>query len=253
MEYVKSLQRRVKAIEEKRHKRKEESHRLHRLVLQDDPPQAEGKFACMMLTNALSHGFTATRFVRCAHNYYDQTLEQRRSFLRAPHINHLTKSIVLENIRHHLLTPSSNIQLHDENNTNRHHPPRYVCCVIPYSHKINSEALRHAIIHQVTHTKNTYSCHSTDGTNEQKMGFSARHVNYRLTDDCKSVTGYVPNAVTPLNLKTQMPIVLDITVANLDPPHFWLGGGEISLKWHVFLSQFLKSFNPIIAPISTCD
>lgn len=44
------------------------------------------------------------------------------------------------------------------------------------------------------------------------------------------LTGFRHNAVSPIGLATALPIIMSDRVAALQPPVFWLGGGEADLK-----------------------
>jgi prolyl-tRNA editing enzyme YbaK/EbsC (Cys-tRNA(Pro) deacylase) len=45
------------------------------------------------------------------------------------------------------------------------------------------------------------------------------------------LSGYQFNAVTPFFMNdSTLPIIIDKSIINLDPPYFWLGGGRVSLK-----------------------
>ena len=185
------------------------------------PQAATDPFALRMLVAATAAGFTKTLFTRCPDEYYSWPLEKRRGLLRGASLHHLTKSIVLQNTRH----------------DGDDHPDdvlrsKFLCCVVPYTAKINSDALRDAV----------RKLHGERGLQVP----SARHFNYRLAEDCIGVTGYEPNAVTPLGLKTRMPVVFAKQIAQLDPPTFWLGAGEVSLKWRVELDEFVSAFNPVV-------
>lgn len=181
-------------------------------------------FACRMLVSATAAGFTQTQFKRCPDDYYDWKLEQRRAFLGAPSIAHLTKSIVFENTR-----------FSGEEDSSDALRSRYLCCVVPYSHKIDSDALR-SIIRRM----------------HERRGLpipSVKQFNYRLAADCVAITGYEPNAVTPLQLRTPMPVVIPRAITALDPGQFWLGGGQVSLKWNVQVEEFMRAFDPLVADI----
>lgn len=192
------------------------------------PPTATDHFALGMLVAATAAGFTRTLFTRCPDEYYSWPLEKRRFLLHGASLNHLTKSIVLQNTRHE----------GDE------HPEdamrsKYLCCVVPYTTKIDSDALRDAL-------RKLYG----------ERGLAApgiRQFNYRLAEDCVGVTGYEPNGVTPLMLKTKMPVVIAKQIAQLDPPTFWLGAGEVSLKWRVELDEFTKAFNPVVLDFAVTE
>lgn len=200
---LKELERRIDLLEQKyktNNKQLEvkKNQRKSSLII-SKPSQAPDTFPLYMLSLAVASGFTDTRFVRCPDDYYDQPLDYRRKFLNAPSVAHMTKSIVIQNLK-------------KDND--------FICCVLPYARKLDMNRLR-------------------DNNNV-----------YKLADDCLQVTGYVPNAVTPLGLKTNMKIVLDHSISTLNPKEFWLGGGEISLKWNVMLDDFINIFNPTILSIS---
>lgn len=176
-----------------------------------------------MLVLATATGFKNTLFVRCPPDYYSWPLETRRTFLQAPTQHHLTKSIVMENTRH---TP----QQFDDTETLS--TSKYLCCVVPYTAKIDSDRLRDAVRKRALE--------------KDEHVPAAKAINYRLAADCVGVTGYEPNAVTPLGVKTRMPVVLARQVAELVPQTFWLGGGEVSLKWRVERDEFVRAFEPVV-------
>lgn len=192
------------------------------------PGAATDPFALRMLVAATAAGFTRTLFTRCPDDYYSWPLEKRRLLLHGASLHHLTKSIVLQNTRHE-----------GEDHPEDALRSKYLCCVVPYTAKIDSDALRDAV-------RKLYGERSL-----QAPGI--RQFNYRLAEDCMGVTGYEPNGVTPLGLKTRMPVVIAKQIAQLDPPTFWLGAGEVSLKWRVELDEFVKAFNPVVLDFATTE
>eukprot|EP00177_Eucheuma_denticulatum_P002218 GFKZ01003970.1.p1 GENE.GFKZ01003970.1~~GFKZ01003970.1.p1 ORF type:complete len:279 (-),score=26.58 GFKZ01003970.1:150-863(-) len=186
------------------------------------PPLSIDSFSNHMVVLATAAGFTRTLFTRCPPEYYEWPLERRRRLLNAASPHHLTKSIVLENTRH----PAT----HDRNADVV--AARYICCVVPYTAKIDSDLLRDVI--------------RRDGMKRGVKVPGVRGMNWRLAGDCEGVTGYEPNAVTPLGIRTRMPVVVAKQVAQLEPGEFWLGGGEVSLKWRVEWEEFKKAFSPIV-------
>lgn len=190
-----------------------------------DARQAEDDYALKMLMQALAAGFTDTRFVRCPDDYYDWDLAQRRHFLNAASTKHLTKSIVFENTRDGGRRSGSGL-----------HESRYVCCVVGYGCGVDTDVLRRL---------------ARDSGAKHGVTASISKFNFRLAADCEAITGYERNGVTPLGMRTSMPVVLDDAVARLDPPAFWLGGGQVTLKWSVLLDEFLAAFDPLVARIST--
>lgn len=185
------------------------------------PPEALDPFANHIRVLATAAGFKDIRLVRCPDPYYTWTLEKRRSYLSAPAVSHLTKSIVMVNTRH-------------EGPSDPSHPTssKYLCCVVPYDAKIDSDKLRAAIRAMFL---------------ERGLPTpSIKAFNYRLGEDCIQVTGYVPNGVTPLGLLTPMPVVVAKQITELRPEEFWLGAGEVSLKWRVQIDEFFQCFNPFV-------
>lgn len=79
---------------------------------------------------------------------------------------------------------------------------------------------------------------------------SCRQYNFRFAEDGTEITGYAKNAVTPLGMKRKMPIILASDILELRPKHFWLGGGEVDLKWRVDVDDFVHAIQPFVAPIT---
>lgn len=206
----------------------ESTHEVISSPHKQEPPAATDSFALRMLVAATAAGFERTLFTRCPDDYYAWPLEKRRALLHGASLHHLTKSIVLQNTRHE-----------GEDHPDDALHSKYLCCVVPYTAKIDTDALRDAI-------RKLYSDRGL-----QAPGI--RQFNYRLAEDCVGVTGYEPNGVTPLGLKTRMPVVIPKQIAQLDPPTFWLGAGEVSLKWRVERDEFAKVFKPIVLNFATTE
>lgn len=182
------------------------------------PETALDPVACNMMVRALNAGFRSTKFARVPSDYYDWALEKRRRFLYAASTAHLTKSLVLRDHRHS--GEHSGTQLDNA---------RFVCVVVQYGRKVDVDLLARAV--------------------EGRLA-SVRRTNFRLADACVEVSGYEPNAVTPLGLKTPMPVLVDERIAALSPSTFWLGAGEVDLKWRVDWEEFAAAFTPTVAPLS---
>lgn len=193
------------------------------------PTAATDAFACKMLVSALATGFKNTLFTRCEPDYYERPLEHRRAFLKAPSMHHLTKSIVLHNTRF----------VGDGKPASHPLRGRFVCCIVPYTTKIDSDALREAVRKELA---------VVEGKRP-----SAKEFNFRLAEDCLGTTGYEPNGVTPLGIRTEMPVVLAKQIMALEPGIFWLGGGEVSLKWRVDRKEFVKVFQPFVLEFASAE
>lgn len=236
-EQIRDLKKRVGEIE-----RRHEGSRTRAVTIarqeEEQRSQACDPYAINMLIRALLVGFTDTRFVRCPEDYYDWDLSERRRFLKAPSTKHLTKSIVFENTRFDGDGDGDGDGKGEQEGDERSRlsESRYVCCVVGYGDGVDSDMLR----------KMGRESGSKDG-----VLASASKFNFRVANDCLDISGYERNGVTPLGMRTSMPVVLDEKVDKLEPPIFWLGGGQVSLKWMVKVEEFRAVFNPLVARIST--
>jgi prolyl-tRNA editing enzyme YbaK/EbsC (Cys-tRNA(Pro) deacylase) len=73
----------------------------------------------------------------------------------------------------------------------------------------------------------------------------------RLVDGSLSdhLSGFEHNAVTPLGMRTPMPMLIHTQITQLPDRHFWLGGGEVDLKLRIGTDAFLAHFKPAVADI----
>ena len=161
-------------------------------------------------------------FVRAPTEYYDKDLEFRRNILDASSIHHLCKSIIMENTRVE----------EDEQGV-----VKYWLVIVQYSSRLDSEVLR-------THVYNHH-----------KGLVSRGKINMRLVSEEKSyeLSGFKKNAVTPVGMKVQLPIVLAKEIADLSPDEFWIGAGEVDLKIGMRVSDFIKAYNPMIVSLGSKD
>ena len=157
-------------------------------------------------------------FVRAPPDYYDRDLEYRRTVLQAPSVHHLCKSIVMENAKVEEGEPGV---------------VKYWLVIVQYSSRFDVERLR-TIVHR--YHKGLLS------RAKIKMRLVSEETSYKLS-------GFKKNAVTPVGMKTQLPIVLAKEIADLDPDEFWIGGGEIDLKIGMSVSDFTKAYDPMIVSL----
>lgn len=171
-------------------------------------------------------GFTKSRFYRVASDYYDWPLEQRRDVLGAPSVVHLCKSVVMSNT--HFKEP--------ETPSN----PRHILVIVSYAERLHKERLANAVYER-------YKANTPDALS--KRAFDA---NWRLADNDEAIalTGYQHNGMTPIGMRTTFLMVLSSTVLQLSGGSFFLGGGEIDVKWRVSVPQFVAHFQPIVADIA---
>jgi prolyl-tRNA editing enzyme YbaK/EbsC (Cys-tRNA(Pro) deacylase) len=164
-------------------------------------------------------------------NYYNTSLAQRATFLDAPSIHFLCKSLLLENRKVPEDAP--------EDRTN----PRFLLVVLQY-----------ASILDVKKLTNTIRALRKD----VKQRLDDSHFDFRIASESNNerITGYSHNSVTPFGMKCQqygttapsVPIVLSKALIPLQ--FFWMGGGHVHLKLGMTVSDFCHALHPIIADIS---
>ncbi len=108
--------------------------------------------------------------------------------------------------------------------------------VVQYTAKLNSDKLNKIV--------------------RERSGLSKKYFNFRLCppDINDQLTGYSHNAVTPLGSVEKLPVIMSDKIMELAKVHrkdyFWLGGGEIDLKWRVSTTDFCSYFDPIVSDIT---
>ena len=160
-------------------------------------------------------------FHRVTEDYYEQTLEQRGQQLGAKRVEQLCKSIVLENTQ-----AGDEVKgCTDPKNS------KYYLVVVQYCKRFNAELIRSFVY----------------AMNKDK-GVSKRKFNFRLCPEevSHALTGYGHNAVTPIGMNENIPIILSKSVTELVEGYFWLGAGEVDLKLGLNTQQFIKAYNPFI-------
>ncbi|KAJ2823254.1 hypothetical protein FBU31_004343 [Coemansia sp. 'formosensis'] len=152
--------------------------------------------------------------------YYSWPLHQRALCILAPSAEHLCKTVVLENKKWRPDDPRSG--------------PQHICVLVQYTQSIDTGALADFVRSQL------------------EDPLARKHFNYRLTSPEKSfeLTGFSNNAVSPIGMTHQLPIVLCESIARLQPPVFWLGAGHIDYKLAMPVDHFIKATACMVADVS---
>ncbi|CBZ53136.1 YbaK / prolyl-tRNA synthetases associated domain containing protein [Neospora caninum Liverpool] len=158
--------------------------------------------------------------VRVASCYYDLTLQQRIDLLKAPSTYHLCKTVVMENTRH--------TGVDDKLNS------KYYMIVVQYQRKVNGERVKD-LVKQLNA--------------ERGLKLGNKKLNFNFCKTSEELTGFVYNAVTPFASKTDIPVIVDSPILELDPPLVWLGGGEVDLKLRVSVADLLRVFDPLVGSV----
>eukprot|EP00850_Spirogloea_muscicola_P005416 SM000024S07878 [mRNA] locus=s24:1025102:1026357:- [translate_table: standard] len=151
-------------------------------------------------------------------------MEGRRALLGAATVHHLCKSIVMVNTQ-------AGPDLTDCRNANN---SKYYVIVLQYTARLHAEKVRVFV-------------HSLSGGQVPKKRY-----NMRLApeDESAELTAFEHNAVTPIGMRTRIPVILSEAIIKLEPPFFWMGGGEVDLKLGMQTEDFISSVQPLIADCS---
>ncbi|KAF8060054.1 hypothetical protein HT031_004993 [Scenedesmus sp. PABB004] len=165
-------------------------------------------------------GFSDFRFVRVPPDYYDRPLAWRRDVLRAASEAHLCKSIIMENTRAH----SSVRGWEDPTNS------KYYVVIVQYTARLNADKLKSHI-------------HRLAGGKVGKQYFNMRLCPEDVSD---ALSGYEHNAVSPIGIKTPLPVVLSHRIPALRPDFFFIGAGETDLKVGLSAAEFVDRYRPFV-------
>jgi len=148
--------------------------------------------------------------------------------LNAFSVDHLCKTIVMENTRAHPDVDGYK----DRNNS------KYYAVIVQYTARMSAEKLMKLVFDKLNQRKT------------QKKYFNMRLVAEETSEE---LTGYKTGAVTPACLAHPIPIVISHRIGELTPSFFFMGGGHVDLKLAVDFDQFVKGYDAIVADITYDD
>lgn len=79
-----------------------------------------------------------------------------------------------------------------------------------------------------------------------KLGIQYFRFTFAPAEISEHISGYAHGSVTPVGLKTNIPIVLSHKIAELVPSFFWMGGGEEDLKLGMIVDEFIQGYKPLV-------
>ncbi|KAF9586218.1 hypothetical protein BGW38_008428 [Lunasporangiospora selenospora] len=153
------------------------------------------------------------RFFHVASDYYSWPFEQRIRVMAAPSTFHLCKTLVLENTKHR------------QDETKPLDQDRYWCVIVQYEAAVNITKLEKAV--------------------REWTGASRKAMHLRVAPAEKSLelTGFENGAVSPIGLRTDLPIVLSSSITELSPPLLYLGAGHVDWKVALSVQSFVEKWN----------
>ncbi|CEM23403.1 unnamed protein product [Vitrella brassicaformis CCMP3155] len=153
--------------------------------------------------------------------YYDQPLQWRADCLSAPSVDHLCKTVIIENSHHAGVDDAKN--------------SRFYAVVIQYTAKLNKGRVKDFV----------KSMHPPG-----EMG--NKRLNFVFADEevAAKLTGYVRNATTPFVMQHPIPVIVSRRIMQLRPPVLWLGGGEVDLKLLLSVADLCRLLDPFVADVT---
>ncbi|KAJ5067362.1 ybak/aminoacyl-tRNA synthetase-associated domain-containing protein [Anaeramoeba ignava] len=163
-------------------------------------------------------------------DYYEKTLEKRSKILNAPSINHLCKSIILENIHYEKNLEENNLlnQKKEDELLNA----KYFLVLVQYSKRLNFAKIA-----------NFFRSLLKDEKRKFEFKLAPENISFDLS-------GFEHNAITPIGMNVDLPIIISDSICALSPQFFWMGGGQVDLKLCCSTLEFMNIFHPLIASIT---
>ncbi|KAF9361486.1 hypothetical protein BGX26_002836 [Mortierella sp. AD094] len=160
------------------------------------------------------------RFFHVSSDYYDWSYEQRARVMACPSTFHLCKTLIFENTK----WKQDESKAVDED--------RYWCVIVQYEGAVNITKLEKAA--------------------REKTGASRKGMHLRIAPAEKSheLTGFTTNSVSPVGMKTNLPIFVSTAIASLSPPLFYLGAGHVDWKIALPVQSFVEKWNASVVDFS---
>ncbi|KAG0020976.1 hypothetical protein BGZ82_011461 [Podila clonocystis] len=180
------------------------------------------------------------RLFHVASSYYDWPYEQRARVMACPSTFHLCKSLVFENTKW------------KQDETKPVDADRYWCVLVQYEGSVNITKLEKAV--------------------RERTGASRKGTHLRIAPAEKSheLTGFTNNGVSPVGMKTDLPILISSAIAelsenlltilslhpyagfawNLEPALLYLGAGHVDWKIALPVQALVEHWNAIVIDFS---
>ncbi|KAF9399533.1 hypothetical protein BGZ94_005707 [Podila epigama] len=160
------------------------------------------------------------RFFHVASDYYDWPYEQRARVMACPSTFHLCKTLIFENTK----WKQDDAKAVDED--------RYWCVIVQYEGSVNITKLEKAV--------------------RERTGASRKGTHLRIAPSEKSheLSGFTTNGVSPVGMKTELPILLSSAITELSPPLLYLGAGHIDWKIALPVQALVDHWKAIVMDFS---
>ena len=79
-----------------------------------------------------------------------------------------------------------------------------------------------------------------------QLGIQYFRLTFAPAETSERISGYAHGSVTPVGIRTRIPLILSDEIAKLQPNFFWMGGGEQDLKLGMTVPDFINAYKPLI-------
>ena len=177
-------------------------------------------------------GLESAHFWRVRADYYEQDLPWRRDVLGASSVQQLCKSMIMENTKLSEEEAAASGRL------------KYVCFVVQYAGaKLQKEKMHDAV-------------RALEGPNAVgKKQYSVRMVSQEVSD---RLSGFEHNAVTPVGMRTPVPVLLSHKLKAIPEGRLWMGGGHPDVKLRLDVAELVTKLQsaghfPSFADLTEAD
>lgn len=79
-----------------------------------------------------------------------------------------------------------------------------------------------------------------------QLGIQYFRLTFAAPETSEGISGYAHGSVTPVGIKTEIPVILSDKIVRLRPDFFWMGGGEEDLKLGMTVTDFVNAYKPLV-------
>lgn len=164
---------------------------------------------------------SSARLHKVPSDYYQHSLEERRQILAAPSVDCLCKSMLIEN------THCVNDDCSDPKNS------KFYCIVMQYTTKLSTDKIMRYLRE----------------LNDNKLGKRKFYFRLAHADEQSKLTGYKFNAVAPVGMTENVPIIVSERILQT-VQNIYLGGGEVDVKLEVNAKEFVEATGAFVADVT---
>ena len=179
-------------------------------------------------TWARFHSLQSVVFKQVPGDYFDRDLEGRAELLGAKSSMHLCKTLIFKNSRY---SYDYSIETYY---------PKYAAAVLQYPLNVKSDRIMKYL-------------KDMQNRNPVKGPVSKKNWHFRMADqeEAEDLTGVEMNAMSPAFLGKNVPVFVNSSILQLDPPFVWLGGGDLYLKIGISTEELVKFSSAHVIDLSS--